>query len=115
MNEMTSPLPAGFEALTPFVDFWAADSAAARAQCRQVSDAESRTAFYTVASALIPKALEYLDGKPLDGFDDGDRRLMQLALSYAHVAMAVELQREEEPKHALDRPYLRITRAPADA
>ena len=107
-------LPSGFETLTPFVEFWAADTAAARAHCRDVSDEASRVEFYDAAAALVPKALDYLDTKPLSEFDESERRLMKLLLSFAHVSMAVELQREEEHKHAQNRPYLRITKAPAD-
>jgi hypothetical protein len=113
---MNSPslLPAEFETLEPFVGFWAVDTTAARAHCRDISDEASRVAFYNAANDLIPKALNYLDSKPIAQFDESEQRLMQLVLSFGHVAMAVELQREEEPKHARYRPYMRITRAPAD-
>lgn len=114
MNARKTSLPSGFETLTPFVEFWAVDTAAARARCRDVSDQASRGAFYAAAAALVPKALDYLDTKPLGEFDEGEQQLMKLLLSFAHVSMAVELQREEEPKHAQNRPHLRITKAPAD-
>jgi len=114
MSDINTSLPVGFEALSPFVEFWAADTAAKRAQCRDSSDEADRAAFYSAMNALISDALTYLDAKPLSEFDDSDQRLMQLALSFAHVSMAVELQREEEPRHALNRPYMRITRAPSD-
>jgi hypothetical protein len=114
MSAQTSLLPAGFEALTPFVECWAVDTAAERAQRRQTSDETSRVAFYNAASDLVPKALDHLDAKPLSQFDESEQRLMKLVLSFAHVSMAVELQREEEPRHARYRPYMRITRAPAD-
>jgi hypothetical protein len=94
--------------------YWVADSAAERAHRRDISDEAGRAAFYQAASDLLPKALAYLDAKPLSQFDECEQRLMKLVLSFAHVSMAVELQREEEPKHAKNRPHLRITRAPAD-
>jgi len=114
MSSHSPLLPAGFEALAPFVAFWAAETAAGRAHCRQASDEAERAAFYEAASPLVPQALDYLDQKPLGQHDESEQRLMRLALSFAHVAMAVELQREEEAVHAKYRPYLRITRAPAD-
>jgi hypothetical protein len=114
MSHSITDLPEGFAALSPFVDFWAADNAATRADRRQRSDEESRQAFYAAASPLIPGALDYLDSKPLAELDDSEQRLMNLVLSFAHLAMAVELHKEEEPQHARDRHYLRITRAPAD-
>jgi hypothetical protein len=114
MPKPSNELPKGFAALSPFADFWAANSAAERADRRQRSDEESRQAFYAAASPLVPVALDYLDGKPLSAWNDSEQRLMHLLLSFAHLAMAVELHKEEEPKHARDRHYLRITRAPAD-
>ncbi len=114
MSATEASLPAGFEALAPFVEYWAVDTAAERAHCRDVSDEMSRVAFYNAANGLLAKALAYLDAKPFAQFDESEQRLMKLVLSFAHVSMAVELQREEEPKHAKNRPYLRITRAPAD-
>jgi hypothetical protein len=111
---MGTLLPAGFESLAPFVVFWAVDTAAGRAHCRDISNEANRVAFYNAANELLPEALAYLDAKPLCEFDESEQRLMKLVLSFAHVSMAVELQREEEPKHAENRPYLRITRASAD-
>jgi hypothetical protein len=113
MNQQAS-LPAGFDALEPFVAFWAADTAAERARRRDVSDDVSRKEFYTVMLPLVPKALEYLDSKPLAQHDVAEQRLMKLILSFGHVAMAVELHQEEEEKHAKNRPFMRITRATAD-
>ena len=114
MSAPETSLPKGFEALEPFVEKWAAETAAERAHRRDISDEASRAAFYTAAGDLLPRALAYLDAKPLGQFDASEQRLMRLILSFAHVSMAVELQREEESKHAQNRPYLRITRAPAD-
>lgn len=110
----SSLLPVGFEELEPFVAFWAVGTTAARANCRDTSDEASREAFYHTASVLAPKALEYLDQKSLDELNEGEQRLMQIVLSFAHVAMAVELQREEEDEHAKWRPFMRITRSTGD-
>ncbi len=114
MSPAARSLPPDFAALAPFVEFWAADTAAGRAHCRDISDEAGRAAFYNAAVDLVPQALAYLDARPLDELDDSEKRLMKLVLSFAHVALAVELHREEEPKHARERPYMRITRAPAD-
>jgi hypothetical protein len=114
MSAVEISLPAGFEALTPYVRFWAVDTAAERARCRDLADEASRGEFYRVTSELAPKALDYLDAKPLGQFDEGEQRLMKLLLTFAHVSMAVELQREQEAQHAKDRPSMRITRATAD-
>jgi hypothetical protein len=114
MNLPATSLPVGFEALVPFVEFWAADTAFERAHRRDISDEADRVAFYNAAIGLVPQALAYLDARPLVQFDENEQRLMRLVLSFAHVAMAVELQRDEEPRHTGNRSHMRITRAPAD-
>jgi hypothetical protein len=63
---------------------------------------------------VLPAALDYLDRKPVSGFDENEDRLMKLLLSLCHVALAVELQGDDEPKHAQNRQRLKITRASAD-
>ena len=112
-NEATA-LPEGFESLSPFVSFWAAGTAAGRAQCRQDGDEADRRLFYQATRPLLAQALQLLDGKALSALDEREVRLMRLLLSFAHVAMAEELHREKEAEQARDRHYLRITRAPAD-
>ena len=114
MNNYSLTLPQGFESLAPFLDFWAQDAAAARAECRQASDESSREAFYAAVKPLISQALEYLDRKSLADLDEAEQRLMRMLLSFTHVAIAVELQREKEPLHAVNRHFLSIRRAPAD-
>lgn len=110
-----SALPAGFEALEPFADVWAVSGSADRAHMRSVASAADRAAFFDAARDLLAPALDHLDQKPLATFDDRETRLMNLMLSLAHVALAVEVQGDDEPKHALMRQHMRITRTPADA
>lgn len=110
----TSLLPAEFEDLAPFVEFWAADTAAKRAHCRDICEPASRQNFYDAVVTRIALALEYLDAKPLTELSDSEQRLMQLVLSFGHVALAIELQGNEETEHARWRPFMQITAAPAD-
>jgi len=107
-------LPPGFEALEPFVDAWAITGAASRARKRNDSAEAERLAFYEVAKELAPAALDYLDRKPLAEFDEGEKRLMNLMLSLAHVAPTVEALGPAEAQHARDREHLKITRASSD-
>jgi hypothetical protein len=114
---MTAPpaaLPRGFETLEPFVDPWAVDRSAERAALRVGSSADQRKIFYDAAIGLLPAALAYLDARPLEALDAGERRLMQLMLSFAHVSLAVEVQGPDETKHAQAARHLRITRAPSE-
>ncbi len=108
-------LPAGFEALKPFVTTWAADSAAARDGLRTFQSIEARQAFYDAMNPLLVAALDRLDTVPLAEQDDGEKALMRLTLSYAHVALAVEVQGPDEAKHSINRQRLPISRAPADS
>lgn len=107
-------MPDGFAALEPFVDDWAIAGSAARAARRDDSSAAERDAFYAAAAGLLDPALALLDGKPLDALDDRERRLLDLMLTLAHVSIAVEIQRDHEPRHMVLRREMRITRTPAD-
>jgi hypothetical protein len=115
MSSAASPLPPGFEQLAPFVDSWSLAGAAHRAQRRLESSEAERAAFYHAAKDTLPAAFALLDQKPLAQFDAQETRLMNLLLSFAHVALAVEVQGDHEAKHAQLRRHLRITRASADA
>lgn len=111
---MSKMLPDGFESLEYFVDRWAVDGTANRDRRRGDSTENERVAFFEAAKGLIPQALELLDRKPLDQFNEREQRLMNMVLSFAHVAMAVEMLGDAEPRHARFREVMRITRSPAD-
>jgi len=114
MSAAQTSLPAGFEALQPFVPAWAVESANDRLQRRLRSSEAERVAFFAAVQPLLADGLAYLDQTPLGEFDASQTRLMRLLLSFAHVALAVETQGEDEPKHAADARFITITRAPAD-
>ncbi|MCX7863969.1 MAG: hypothetical protein N2423_02860 [Novosphingobium sp.] len=114
MSETTKLLPRGFEALLPFVETFAIDSASRRAEIRGEAPADLRNAFYEAASPLLAQALDYLDTRTFDEYDEADKRLLWMMLSLAHVAVAVEIQGEAEPRHASLRKFMPVTRAPAD-
>ena len=114
MSADKSLLPSGFEVLEPFVETWAVTGAANRAQRRLVTSDAERVAFFNAAKDVLPAGLDYLDRKPLETFDEKEERLMNLLLSLCHVAQAVEIQGDDEPRHALGRQHMKITRASAD-
>jgi hypothetical protein len=109
-----SRLPKGFETLEPFADQWALPGTANRAGARNDSTPAEREAFYDAASPLLAPALELLDSKPLDGLDNSERLLMDMILSLAHVALALETQREFETRHVESRRFMDITQSSAD-
>lgn len=108
-------LPNGFATLEPFAATWAIDGSAARAAQRGHASAEDRSAFHAAMSPLILPALALLDAKPLADHDTAEQRLMQMCLAFAHIALAVETQGEDEAKHTPQRDEMIITRTPADA
>jgi hypothetical protein len=114
MSAAQGLLPAGFERLEPFAAHWAAASASERDRLRRESSEADRLAFFDAGKDLLGSALARLDRKPLTHFDARERRLMHLTLSFAHVALAVEIQRDAEERHAQARRHLPITRASAD-
>lgn len=112
---MTQMLPAGFEALEPFAARFAVGGSANRAAFRGDTSAEEHEAFHAAAKDLIGPALDRLDARPLADLDERERRLLDLTLTFAHIALAVEVQGPDEARHAELRRYMRITRSPADA
>lgn len=113
MNAATS-LPADFAVLEPFVERWALGTTADRVARRSASTPDEREAFFAAAGPLLDPALDHLDGIALDAFPAQERRLMDLMLSLAHVALAVEIQGPDETKSAPWRDRMRIDRSTAD-
>jgi hypothetical protein len=113
--QMATKLPAGFESLEPFANRFAVAGTANRAQLRGDTTAEEREAFYSAAKDLIAPALDLLDHKKFADFDASEQRLMNLTLSFAHIALAVEIQGPDEERHARLRTHMKIVRSTADA
>lgn len=107
-------LPPEFAVLEPFAARWAVSGSANRAVLRTHSAAEEREAFFAAAAPLLDQALAYLDARPLDRLAQDEMRLMDLMLSLAHVALAVEMQGPDEAKSAPWRDRMPITRSSAD-
>ncbi len=107
-------LPSGFETLEPFIALWTRDSAAERDGLRTTRSTEARQSYYDAMNPLIGHALDRLDAKSLSKHNAAEKTLMLLALTYAHIATAVEVQGPDEAKHAIGRLRLPISRATAD-
>lgn len=111
---MTAKLPAGFKALEPFAANWAGRTAADRAALRGAYPPAERAAFHAACAPLIEGGLRQLDAKPLHDLDEGERRLLDLFLTYAHVSLAIDVQASDEDRHRPLREAMRVTRAPVD-
>lgn len=114
MSGPETTLPQGFEALEPFVSAWALETAELRHRRRLASHDAERQAFFAAAKPLLVPGLDYLDSTPLSEFSPEQHRLMTLLLGLAQVSLAVEMQGDDEPRHAADARYMTITRSPAD-
>lgn len=115
MSGSDTTLPAGFEALQPFVAHWALATADQRHRARLASSEPERLAFFEGAKDLLAPGIDYLDKTPLAEFSPQQQRLMRLLLALAYISLAVEQQGHDEPKHAADARFITITRAPSDA
>ena len=102
-------LPAGFEALEPFVKYWAVSQESARAHARSSASDEERSQFYDAAQPLMQAALTYLDGKQITNLDEADARLMRLLLSLANVYHSIEVLGNAEADNARMRARLQFT------
>lgn len=111
-DDANNVLPSGYETLEPFVADWAIPSLAGRAARRDTCTVEERLAFYEATRPIVAQALAELDTKALDEFNEREQRLMALLLSYAQVAMTVEVRQEGEAAHARDRKHMVITHEP---
>ncbi len=112
---MAQTLPAGFAALEPFAQRFAIEGTAQRAQLRSEATKQERAAFFAAARDLIAPALDMLDTKPLAELDEAEQRLLNLTLSFAHIALAEEVQGPDEARHAALREHMRIVRSTSDA
>ncbi len=87
---METTLPAGFEALEPFVADWALAGSLARMEKRRTSSIGDIRAFYDAILPLAGNALDHLRGFQLGELPGAEERLLKLALSLAEVGPAVE-------------------------
>ena len=111
---MANHLPPQFAELEPFVAHWAAAGPAARAAARDASSEEERIAFHGAMSPRIAEVLDYLDTKALSAMDRGEAALLNMALAFVHVVLAVEMQTDAEPLHCAMRSYMKFTAWPAE-
>lgn len=110
----SATLPAGFESLEEFVSLWCVTSTAARAQRRFESSRDERKVFFDAMKDRQVAALDLLDRKPLRMLDEKEGRLLNLLLSFAHVALAIEVQGTEEERHRQMSRHMIVTRSVAD-
>lgn len=108
-------LPAGFEALEPFVEDWALPSFNARLTARYDSRMVDLQAFYDVMQPLAEPALQRLEAYPFDALPEEMIVLFRLLMSLAHVAVSVERQKAPRPKSVKWPSNLSVIQGPSPA
>lgn len=104
-------LPDEFADLERFADQWAIETSEGRKQERIRSTAADREAFHAAAHPLAARGLAHLDTAPIDSWGRQERELMHILLSLAHVSLAIEKQRDQEARHAINHAHFTITRS----
>ena len=82
--------PAAFRTLQPFLG-WALATEAERTRKRQTSEMADMQAFYTAMLSHLEDILVYLNQFPLERMPPHAQQLMDMTLSLAEIAPAVEL------------------------
>ncbi|SKC07220.1 hypothetical protein [Sphingopyxis flava] len=93
-------LPAGFEALAPFVDTWNLGSFAERYQQRRKVGVAGMRSFYDAVVPILPEMQALVRSEEFRGSAVATV-FENLILSLAHVALAIERLGDEEVSHAL--------------
>lgn len=107
-----STLPAGFESLEPFVQYWAVPGVQERRERREAASMEEITEFYDAMLAKAESAIKLLEGHDLSTLEGPDLRLMQLVLALAHASMATELHGQPRAPHTPYPHNVRLVKGP---
>jgi len=93
-------LPAGYEDLEPFVDYWAGEDGQVRWDRRASADMAKIKIFYDAMLPRAKEALLYLNELDIGNLPGPETRLFRLTLSLAHAAMAIEVHGQPRALHA---------------
>lgn len=91
MNPSQALLPAGFEDLVPFVDYWAGETTEARIHARSTASMATIREFYDAMTERAEAALQYVEQFPLNQMPDDAARLYRLVLALGQAHVAVEI------------------------
>jgi len=91
MSDTSTSLPAGFEALEPWVADWALATRAERYAMRLAKSIEELSAFYDAIAPHAERAMAHLDGLDIDALPEDATRLLHLLYSMVLVSYAVNI------------------------
>lgn len=84
-------LPAGFEALQPFVYKWAGDTSLERMTTRAEAEYGEIRGFYDVMVERAEEAIAFIDQYPLKEMPEEVENLAKLVLALCQAAVAIEM------------------------
>lgn len=96
MSEGLNGLPDEFQQLERFVADWALDSEAARKEKRASSPMEDLKDYYDMLLACVEDIAVYLDQFPMEPLEVPQENLLNLALMFMEVSIAVEFYKQPE-------------------
>ena len=95
-----APLPQGFEALSPYLD-WSLATESARSRKRLNSSMEEMQEFYDAMLPRIDDVMEHLGSLAIDTMPAAERSLFNLCLSLSEVSFAVEVYGQPEVPNSM--------------
>lgn len=95
---MTQQLPAGFEDLTPLID-WARPTEMERNAKRWSATLDESRRFYDTMLRRGPDALQYLDQFDLTDISGANRTLLDMCLALAECSATIEMYENPQPKY----------------
>nr|ALV86407.1 hypothetical protein [uncultured bacterium 16] len=105
-------LPAGFEALEPFVTYWVRETNDQRREARSTAQMEDIQAFYDTVVPMAEQGITYLENFELGKMPPDAERLFKLLLAMNHAAIAVEMHGAPRAFDSTWPSAVRITQGP---
>ena len=93
-------LPAGFDDLTPYLE-WSLDTESARSRKRLDSSMEEMQEFYDAMLPRVDDVMERLGSLAPDAMPAAERNLFNLCLSLSEVSFAVEVYGQPEVPNSM--------------
>ena len=95
-----APLPPGFDALSPYLD-WALATESARSRKRLGSSIEAMQDFYEVMLPRVDDIMQHLSAYDLETMPPAEQNLLNLCLSLSEVSFAVEVYGQPEVPNSM--------------
>ncbi len=107
-TQQDNELPERFRTLSQFVSAWSLPTEQERNRKRRSSSMEEIRRFYNAMLPEMAAIAEHLSAFSLDDLPEKERRLLNLALSFMEVALAVEVYSTPDVPGAIEAERLAI-------